>query len=369
LFSFSSWAALIPKEDPLVKKKVAIRGVSFDMPLKLRVLIDRIGPKQSLSLQSKKQILCRYNKSWYCNGRQVKRKLRLTSQSGQAIRYKKIRYPGSMEVIPEGQKLLLVNYVPLTVYVASVAGAEMGTSFPDEALRAQLIAARSYAVATAAQMRKKKKAYDLFADQKDQVYRGLKTVRHKILALAQETKEQILLHRNHVLKAFYHSSSGGLLESPVHTWKRSSSYPESLAYPSKEDPYDQSVKSNNWSITLHPSFGLKWANLGRISNIEISQKTPAGRVKKVKVKGELGTKHWGGDEMRQIFGPGWLKSTNFKIKRKGQAWVLAGKGWGHGVGMSQHGARVMARQGKNSEEILAFYYPHSQVKALSEKKQ
>ena len=77
------------------------------------------------------------------------------------------------------------------------------------------------------------------------------------------------------------------------------------------------------------------------------------------MQGLKGSRTFTGPEFRKLFGQRWIRSTYFKVRKKGQSWELKGEGFGHGVGLSQIGARAMAKLGKSYKEILKFYYPKS----------
>ncbi len=269
-------------------------------------------------------------------------------------------YRGHLELLPTKEGLLVINHVPLDAYLASLANSEMSSSFPVEALKAQIIAARSYALATALERRKKLWPFDLYNTQSDQVYRGIKLESAKAWQLAKQTSRQVLNFEKQVLKAYYHSSSGGHLELPLNVWGSRRS-PGAGAYRAKPNPYDKNLSGGSWSITLSKELGKQLKSSGTFKDIRVLERTEGRRVKRLQITGDKGKSYISGVQFRSLFGPGWIKSALFDIKKQGSSFVVHGKGWGHGVGMSQWGAKVMADSGKSAEQILKFYYPNANV--------
>jgi SpoIID/LytB domain protein len=136
---------------------------------------------------------------------------------------------------------------------------------------------------------------------------------------------------------------------------------EAAAYEVKEIPEESEEVHSKWSITLSPLMGLRWENLGKIQDIKIVEKSASQRVKKLFIKGEYAKIIVSGADFRKKLGNRWLKSTLFEIQKKKNSWLIEGRGYGHGVGMSQMGARRMAERGAKVLEILNFYYPKSSV--------
>lgn len=273
-------------------------------------------------------------------------------------------YFGHIKLRPSDTGLQVINYVNVDDYLSSVVSSEMGLSFPEESLKAQIIAARSYALATANERRLKGIPFDLYATQYDQVYKGVDASYLKLRALVEDTKQSVLKFNNNVLKAYYHSSSGGHSETPEHVWKERGNRGK-FAYKAKPNPYDAELNSTKWSLNLSPEIGELFEGVGRIRDIKILKRTPGRRVLKLKLIGSKGSKVLSGSQFRQTLGPGWLKSALFEVIKEDKKIVLSGSGWGHGVGMSQMGAKVMAKHGKKAEEILKFYYPNAHVISLN----
>jgi stage II sporulation protein D len=349
----------------------------------LRILIEKISPGSVFTINDDKaladSINCSYKTGlsgatlwanpfveidkWQCQSSSQKINL---DASIHVHSYRKVfdllgeTYRGHIELLPTKDSLYVINHVPLDAYLASLANSEMSASFPTEALKAQVIAARSYALATALERRKKNLPFDLYNTQFDQVYKGVKYETPKSWQLAKETSKQILNFSRKVLKAYYHSSSGGHLELPMNVWGRSDTA-SAGAYLAKPNPYDKNLNGGTWTITLSKDLGSQIKASGVFREIKTLDRTEGKRVKRLEIIGDKGRTQISGVQFRNLFGAGWIKSALFDIKKRGSSFVIEGKGWGHGVGMSQWGAKVMADSGKSAEQILKFYYPNANV--------
>ncbi len=301
---------------------------------------------------------------WNCSAPNYRRRLegllRLTPDQG-FVGVNGRFYRGSIDLLPkEDGRIQLINELPMDDYLAGLLNKEMRSDFPSEALKAQAIAARSYALATAADRRRSGSFYDMWGTEADQVYEGTHSEDARAFRMVRETKDLVLTHQEDVLKAWYHSSSGGHSELPANVWGESR---DDLAYLARESPVDREIAAD-WSVVLSPLMGLRWAEVGKLLDFRVLERSKGLRVQKVLVTGIHASREWSGDELRKRLGTRWLKSTLFNVRPLGNGWRLEGRGWGHGVGMSQLGARALAKQGKNYKQILEYYYPYSSIRTL-----
>ena len=273
-------------------------------------------------------------------------------------------YRGTLDLIQKGDKLILVNNLGIEPYLAGLVNREVRSDFPAEAVKAQVIAARSYALAVAAARRKADSDFDLFGSEADQVYDGTIREDSASFRLARETADLVLFHRGDVLKAYFHAASGGQSELPQNVWGPSKDSFDDLAYKAERSEVDAEIKSAQWSIVLSPKMGVLWPGLGDIRNIRVLKRTEGQRVAQIRIDGERESKTLSGADFRNKLGNKWVKSTYFTITKKGTQWLLAGRGWGHGVGLSQWGAKALAESGKTAEQILSHYYPFSELHKL-----
>lgn len=275
-------------------------------------------------------------------------------------------FRGAIELRARHEQLLVINEVDVDDYLASVVNKEMRSDYHEEAMKAQIIAARSYALATAADRRKSGNVFDLYATQADQVYEGAQWEDARSIRLVKKTKDYLLFHLGHVLKAYYHSSNGGYCEIPDNVWGIPETEFDRRAFRAGPSPFDQEVELARWRLVLHPGMGKAWPEIGALEDIRVLENTEGQRVRAIKVQGENGTQIWTPGDLRQHLGNDWLKSNLFRVSKEssGLGWLIEGSGWGHGVGLSQLGAQAMAAKGKRFDQILHFYYPSAHIRRI-----
>lgn len=269
-------------------------------------------------------------------------------------------YRGRVYLVPTGKGLTAVNYVDLEQYLFSVLGAEMNGNWPQEALKAQAVAARSYAVYKIQNARNSvNSVFDLDDTTRSQVYNGVQSESTGTQQAVLSTAGQVLAYNNQVVEAYFHSSAGGCTEGSENVWSTALPY-----FQSRQVGFDEGTPVSAWSKTLSLSEMSSRFGVGNIQRITPKRSTPVcGRVLEMEVVGDRGRKVFKGDAIQSALD---LRSTLFTIaaqpiaaKAGGKAtvqFVVTGRGFGHGVGMSQWGAYNMARQGMKYNEILPQYY-------------
>ncbi len=264
-------------------------------------------------------------------------------------------YRGKVQLVNQGNQLTAINHVDLEHYLYSVVGAEAVSSWPIEALKAQAVAARSYALYK--RKTKKNGLYDLDTTQSTQVYKGLDTEYLTTHEAVNSTAGQIMTYNGNVILAAFHSSSGGHTENVEDIWTSPLPYLRGVV------DYDHQSPVFEWNKT----FSLNQiANLiggvGKIKTMIAEKTTPQGRVVTMKVIGDRGTQKISGKELRKILD---LRSTLFRITTKDSKFQVYGRGFGHGLGLSQWGAYYLAKQGINYHQILVHYYQNSTLSTLN----
>ncbi|MBF0290788.1 MAG: SpoIID/LytB domain-containing protein [Nitrospinae bacterium] len=279
-------------------------------------------------------------------------------ESPEPIRVGSKDYPGLMILARDGSGITAVNHVDMEDYIASVISSEMGSNWPLEALKAQAVASRTFAMY---QMERSREAlYDMESTVRSQVYRGLYEG-DRVKEAVDSTRGLIAVYDGAPAGTFYHSSSGGRTENPREVWGR-----ERLPYlASKPALFEERSPHFNWRLRL--SAGeirdkLKKAGFttGSVISIEPVSFTSSGRVARLRLvlgpnkrKVELR-----GEYFRKIIGDTRLPSTKFRVaKDSSGAYTFIGQGYGHGVGMSQWSARGLADHGRGFEEIIQAFYP------------
>ncbi len=239
-------------------------------------------------------------------------------------------------------------------YVIGVVAGEMPYNFPHEALKAQAVAARTYAVRQIRANPNIKykdiaQAYISVDIMKKRWGKNFETNYNKIKDDVYATAGEILEYNNEPILATFCSTTNGYTEECQNVWTQDLPYLKSV----KSDGDELSPYFNDRVYVTKDSFAKIFGG----SNPIISEKTKAGYVKTVKV----GEKTYTGNEIRKTFG---LKSTSFTISTDKNNIVFSTKGYGHGVGMSQYGACYMANNGDNYKTILKHYYTGTNIKNL-----
>lgn len=273
---------------------------------------------------------------------------------------------GHLTLTPDDlQKIAVVARLPMEQYLIGVMQGEVGENWPTEALKAQAIAARSYAMATMSERRHK--SYDVAITTRDQVYTSKIKIPTPIQAAVLDTQGQVLRYKGKMLRAYYHSCCGGKGESFDSIWqdlapgKTKPDFPAAVA----SDPFCKKSPNRKWALTLNEtdfvqSLRAKSPQLASASQVSV-QTAPDGRVANVTLTDSTPPTRMSGNQFRKTLGYETVKSTWFKMQRHGSTVAFSGRGYGHGVGLCQWGAKGMADKGKKSRGILAFYYPGAEI--------
>ena len=284
-------------------------------------------------------------------------------QSERPMRFNGREYPATLEVVRNGDGLALVNELPLEEYVVGVLRAEAGEKWPLEALRAQAVVARTYAAYH--RMIAGAKPYHLVASTANQQYAGRVPAASPIWGAVRETSGQVLLWEGDLFPAFYHTESGGYTEDPR------------TVFAARNMPALKPVRCEFSAGSPHYFWALdvKLADLteilrkndvsvGSVTGVEVTERSPSLRASTITVHGSRGSARLRGNDFRRMLGYDTFKSTLFAVAVDGQAAHFSGRGYGHGVGMCQWGAKGMAEQGYTAKQILEFYYPGTVLSTL-----
>jgi stage II sporulation protein D len=294
------------------------------------------------------------------------------------------RYRGRLQLRLEAGQLQVVNHVPLETYLTSVVGSEMPASWPQEALRAQAVAARTYAL----KARKPAALFDLQATTASQVYKGVEAETDSTRAAVEGTRGLVLTYDDALIDAVFHSSSAGsATESSGQLW------PRQLPYLVSVPDFDRDSPVREWRQPLDAALlSRAFPELESVTAIEVLSTTATGRVRQARVVGPTGALLLSGAQLRSRLG---LKSTWVRfallpipaaVEEPAAAALLPpplpaltlpaptspttevlqlvalGRGYGHGIGMSQWGALGLARQGESYAAILRHYYRGTQLR-------
>ena len=248
--------------------------------------------------------------------------------------------------------VLLVNVLPLEDYLVGVLGSEMPKAFPLEALKAQAVAARTYALQK--KLEQYGQPFHLGSSVISQVYGGLKAEDPRTREAVEATRGLVLTFDLQPIEAYFHASCGGKTESGANALGRDLPYLKPVSCPCGKLPTSQ------WSLSL-TNDELKTALGTRPSGMKVDGRTPTGRVKKVQVSP---TRSLDAVTFREKLGYTRLKSLQFELEPFKDGWAIHGQGFGHGAGLCQWGAKLLAEQGQDFRRILSHYYPGTELQVL-----
>ncbi len=281
--------------------------------------------------------------------------------SPKEIKIKKYKKTDNITVRVKRENKNTIEKIPLEKYLIGVLAGEMPVSYNIEALKAQAVAARTYTINKIEQ--NKEKEYDVVDTTNDQVYKDEQQLKEiwkenynnntkKIKQAIKETNGEYLTYEGKPIHAFFFSTSSGKTEnckdvfgeslpylvSVSSTWDENSpSYEGELNLTKEEFCNKLEINCDNIKI------GIERNETNSIKNITINNKT----IKGTDFRFKLG-----------------LKSTNLEIEQINSNIIIKSKGYGHGVGMSQYGAKEMANNGYKYDDILKYYYQGVEFKKI-----
>ena len=436
IFCFSQNRALSASKEPIISvlilkdKKIRIRS---DRSIPLTIKGQRFSNKKIKGLTLKKQnnkttlIFDKNKQKIYQLKNEEKFILSTSDRRGIWVGQK--RYAGKLKIFILNNEILVVNVLGMEKYLTSVVGSEMPAKWPLEALKAQAIASRTYAL-----KQKGNSLYDIDSTNKNQVYIGLEAGTYKTKRAVNSTRSLVLTYKNKLINSLFHSSSAGMTENSQDVW--TTKYP----YLSSVKDFDKNNPKLRWNKKFSNSQLQKlFPRIGGIRQIEILNITSTGRVRNVRIQGDYGTDVISGVDIRKRLN---LKSTLARFKfiednntesggespkllstkrledkfltyivREGDnlsdiayqnnanlyeiitlnnikdpslininqtlliprkfhnnapprdmILLVSGYGSGHGVGMSQWGAKYLASKGQKAEKILKHFYKGVEIK-------
>lgn len=262
------------------------------------------------------------------------------------------KYRGAVTALRNNEsRLTVINRLLIEQYLYGVVPREMPASWHMEALKAQAVAARGFALANIGRFRSI--GFDVCNSVNSQVYGGYNAETARTRRAVDETYGKVMTFNGKLIVPYFHSNSGGQTESSENVWTEALPYARGVY-----DPYSLDAPHSKWSESI--SFGQleqrllqNDINIGNISHLYVEEISENGRVMRLIIHGTRGSHALLKQESRWIFG---LRSNYYRVSVNNNHVVFEGRGFGHGVGMSQHGARVMAELGYSWQDILAHYY-------------
>ncbi|MEW6623722.1 MAG: SpoIID/LytB domain-containing protein [Bacillota bacterium] len=261
-----------------------------------------------------------------------------------------------------------VQEMAMEEYLLGVVAAEMDPTWPKEALAAQAIVARTFTLKKIEEGGVQERGTDASTDIEEFQAYDAEKINDNVRQAVSATRGEVVTYRGRLINAWFHADGGG---------KTAASAEEGLAFTDEETPYIKSVEDPGFEITLEENKSwtasipisqvrsavkeITGADPGNIQSVEIVDAGPSGRAMKVKV----GNATVSGPALRLALESTVVRSTLWDdIRVEGNQLVITGKGFGHGVGMSQWGARALAEQGRSPEDIVSFFFNNVRIEKL-----
>jgi stage II sporulation protein D len=265
-------------------------------------------------------------------------------------------YTGNIEVWKGDKGLYVINEVPLEQYVERVVASEVGASWEPEALKAQAVISRTYAIYRMS--RSESPLYHLSSSVLHQVYKG-NAPGPEVTRAVRETAGEVLTYGDKPIEALYHSTAGVMTEDAEEVFGGSHPYLKPVQASCEQSPYWV------WEKKIPLSELEKAVGVRGLRQMTVKTRTATGRVREVAFESEAGEKVIKATELRKLLGWSRLPSTDFTYTVNGDIVVFEGKGYGHGVGLCQWSALQMAKEGRTYREILSYFYTNTELRVYT----
>ncbi|MBK9294470.1 MAG: SpoIID/LytB domain-containing protein [Oligoflexia bacterium] len=347
-------------------KSVRVKIASISLPINLNgsgIMVDNLSLEgiKNVSLIKDDSIKISRSQAWVVQKNSKKLKssdpiLKLDSVSGR-IKINLFWYPTPIFLSAKNDNRAdVILNLKLNDYIQGVLVGEMPSHWPLEALKAQAIAARSYAYSQL--LSRKNEIFHLNANVLDQVYSLQSNLSKEALKAVNETQNEFLFLNQLPLKAYYHSDCGGHTEEPSNVWGVGE-----LKIGTTKDHYCK-MRRFEWKYKMAKQRLAQVLGLDALNEDIKIIKSSTGRAEFVEVNGTKIS----GQDLRQKIGFDKLKSTLFSLTFDENSVTFVGRGYGHGSGLCQWGAKAMALNGKTYLEILRHYYPLAKVSEVFDSK-
>ena len=291
---------------------------------------------------------------------------RLRFEDAASWRVGSLRVRGAVELLAEDRGIAVVNELPLEDYVCGTLGVESFAGWGREALRAQAVVARTYAVHEQRRRARTGRPYDLRATTTSQRYGGLDAESEPVRAATQDTAGEVLLYDGAPILAVYHAASGGRTASAAEVWNEPLPYLRTVPVEGEEIAPDTYWRAQVSPAALSRALASLGCSVGAVSGIEVTERSESGRARLLRVVGSGGEASVLGTALRAALGESLLRSTLFDVRPLARgAFLFVGSGSGHGVGLSQWGAFAMATRGADYRAILARFYPGTSLERIT----
>ncbi|HBA61762.1 MAG TPA: hypothetical protein DCZ92_13320 [Elusimicrobia bacterium] len=330
---------------------------------KLYILEVKTGDKYQLLGDSDYEVRSSGN-SIMVAGQQLSSPVKLlAADGGERIRLGGRLYKGDIIIRASGDdRIDIIEALSIEDYLCGVLPAEMSPDWPLEALKAQAVASRTYAL----KQLKPSADYDITDGVEMQVYKGYSGINSRIKEAVDSTRGEVLRYKRKLVTAFFHSCCGG------HTASVNSAWGEEVIKPlyGVADPFCSASRHSKWDYFVPAkdllAFIQKRGSMAlKVTGLKPLKKDRSGRTLSYKISTDRGSETALTKEMRAHFGSYEFRSTFItRVTPVNGGYEFRGRGWGHGVGMCQEGAKTMANKGRGYRKILRYYYPGASIEDL-----
>ncbi len=270
-------------------------------------------------------------------------------------------YRGEIRLIVDNGNILAVNYLSMEDYIKSVVPSEISKLWDYEALKAQAVAARTFTYYH--HLVNKERLYDIPYGL--QQYKGVAAENARTSWAVDVTFGQVLFYDNKVFPAFFHAVCGGYTAHGEYVWPTSKGLPgvTPCSYCSNSAYF--SWKHSFTRKQLKNLFNKAGYHIKSLESIKPKEKAPFyPRIRSLTVYADGKKIVIPVNKFRSICGYNVIRSSLFTIAENNNTFTFDGKGWGHGVGLCQYGAKTLAELHKDYRYILDFYYPQTELKRV-----
>lgn len=353
-------------------------------PNYVRIAIVQNASQLTLSIKGRYEIVSPHTNEVLIRGNSLRRAKVLPTRSGvklnkysfkiYAIKIKperkadiflnRYRLRGDLEIIRQKNgTLLAINEIDIEDYLCGVLREEVSPHWPLAALKAQAVAARTFALYQNSIVGDKDYALDNTVY--SQVYGGVRQETWPTTRAVRQTAGEVLTYNEKIFPAFFHATCGGQTEDASKLWDINIPPLKGVNCPFCQRSPHYSWKAEIPFSQIKQKLNKKGHKLGRISRISAIGRDKSGRVEKIKISGDKEI-IIEANKFRLIVGADLIRSANFKMVVKNKNLLMQGFGWGHGVGLCQWGAYFMAKKGFDYRQILGYYYPESRISTNNE---
>jgi len=331
---------------------------------RIRVLIMKEVPSLELKGTDRGSLVIRASEGGQVrvNGKVRSMPLRLLPGNGH-IMVNGRPYRGSIEIAPGKQGLMVINEVPIEAYLAGIINNEISSKWHEDVIKTQAVIARTYALFN--RNKRASSPWHVESSVMGQVYSGAASEDQAAQSAVRDTAGEVLTFGGEPALTVYHSNAGGMTEASRAVWSRDYPYLKPV-----ESSFDAVAPRYEWDYTataagLGEELRRSGRSIGDPVELEVIETTSTGRVSSLVLRDSEGREiRMTGEELRSVIGYSVIRSSMFKVERGGEMFVFKGKGSGHGVGLSQWGAKGMAESGYSYRQILLHFYPGTELVKL-----